>query len=169
MDKGLTVPKWVLIIWPKMPKNLSAQFVCPSPKVWDFNEKRLHWPSVVCATAHRWTPRESFFFENPKLLGLGREIGPKNVGAFWVFFGQTTVPILALWVPCPWFWVFGCFFLQKKTLDFRPKTYNSQITTVIGHNELGRYPSHVRCWWPDQYLELINSISNTFRREDRPN
>ena len=34
MDKGLTVPKWVLIVWPKipqMPKNLSAQFVCPSP------------------------------------------------------------------------------------------------------------------------------------------
>jgi hypothetical protein len=45
MDKGLTVPKWVLIVWPKipqMPQNLSAQFVCPSP-----NEKRLHWASVV--------------------------------------------------------------------------------------------------------------------------
>ena len=28
MDKGLTVPKWVLIVWPKMPimpQNLSAQ------------------------------------------------------------------------------------------------------------------------------------------------
>ena len=50
MDKGLTVPKWVLIVWPKipqMPQNLSAQFVYPSPKVLDFNEKRLHWVSVV--------------------------------------------------------------------------------------------------------------------------
>ena len=50
MDKGLTVPKWVLIVWPKipqMPQNLSAQFVCPSPKVLDFNEKMLHWASVV--------------------------------------------------------------------------------------------------------------------------
>ena len=50
MDKGLTVPKWVLIVWPKipqMPQNLSAQFVCPSTKVLDFNEKRLHWVSVV--------------------------------------------------------------------------------------------------------------------------
>ena len=50
MDKGLTVPKWVLINWPKipqMPQNLFAQIVCPSPKVWDFNEKRLHWASVV--------------------------------------------------------------------------------------------------------------------------
>ena len=43
MDKGLTVPKWVLIVRPKipqMPQNLSAQFVCPSPKVLDFNEKK---------------------------------------------------------------------------------------------------------------------------------
>ena len=50
MDKGLTVPKWVLIIWlkiPKMPRNLSAQFVCPRPKVLDFNEKKLHCASVV--------------------------------------------------------------------------------------------------------------------------
>ena len=45
-----TVPKWMLIVWPKMPqmpKNLSAQFVCPSPKVLNVNEKRLHWASVV--------------------------------------------------------------------------------------------------------------------------
>ena len=51
MDKGCTVPKWVLIVWPKipqMPQNLFAQFVCPSPKVLDFIEKRLHWASVVC-------------------------------------------------------------------------------------------------------------------------
>ena len=50
MDKGHTVTKWVLISWPKipqMPQNLSAQIVFPSPKVWDFDEKRLHWASVV--------------------------------------------------------------------------------------------------------------------------
>ena len=50
MDKGLTVAKWMLIIWPKipqMPQNLSAQLVCPSPKVLDFNKKRLHWVSIV--------------------------------------------------------------------------------------------------------------------------
>jgi hypothetical protein len=42
MDKGITVPKWVLIVQPKVPQmnqNLSAQFVCPSPKVWDFDRK----------------------------------------------------------------------------------------------------------------------------------
>ena len=32
-----------------MPQNLSAQFVCPSQKGWDFNEKRVHWASLVCA------------------------------------------------------------------------------------------------------------------------
>ena len=34
--------KWVLINRPKisqMPQNLSAQFVCPNSKVWDFDEK----------------------------------------------------------------------------------------------------------------------------------
>ena len=46
MDKGLTVSKWVLINCSKMPQNLSAQIVCPSPKVWDFDEKRLHWVSI---------------------------------------------------------------------------------------------------------------------------
>ena len=42
MDKGPTVPTWVLIVWPKIPQmlqNVSAKFVCPSPKVWDFDEK----------------------------------------------------------------------------------------------------------------------------------
>ena len=50
MDKGLIVPKWVLIVQPKipqMPQNLSAKFVCPSPKILDFNEKWLHWASIV--------------------------------------------------------------------------------------------------------------------------
>ena len=31
---------------PNAPK-LSVQIVCTSPKVWDFDEKRLHWASVV--------------------------------------------------------------------------------------------------------------------------
>jgi hypothetical protein len=47
MDKGLTVPKWVLIVWPKIPQtihNLSAQIVCPSPKVLDFDEKGFIGP-----------------------------------------------------------------------------------------------------------------------------
>jgi hypothetical protein len=44
MDKGLTEPKWMLINQPKIPQmlqNLSAQIVCPSPKVWDFDENKI--------------------------------------------------------------------------------------------------------------------------------
>ena len=32
-------------------KKISAQIVCPSSEVWDFDEKRLHWASIVCALA----------------------------------------------------------------------------------------------------------------------
>ena len=42
MDKGLTVPKLVLINRPKipqMPQNCSAEFVSPSQKVWVFRKK----------------------------------------------------------------------------------------------------------------------------------
>ena len=35
---------------PQMPKNISAQIVCPVPKVWNFDEKRLHWASVICGS-----------------------------------------------------------------------------------------------------------------------
>ena len=55
MDKGLTVPEWVLINQPKIPQmtqNLSAQIVCPSPKVCDFNEKKHHWSSVIRVPNH---------------------------------------------------------------------------------------------------------------------
>jgi hypothetical protein len=44
MDKGLTVPKWAPIL---AENTLNAQIACPSPKVWDFDEKRLHWASVI--------------------------------------------------------------------------------------------------------------------------
>jgi hypothetical protein len=52
MDKGLTVPKWVLINLakiPQMPQNLSAQIGVAQAQ--DFNEKRLHWASVVRESA----------------------------------------------------------------------------------------------------------------------
>ena len=45
MEKGITVPKCVLIVEPKIPQilqNVFARFVCPGPKVLDFNEKMLH-------------------------------------------------------------------------------------------------------------------------------
>ena len=45
MDKGFTVPKWVLINWPKitqMRQKFSAQFACPSTKIWDFRKKDFY-------------------------------------------------------------------------------------------------------------------------------
>jgi hypothetical protein len=54
MEKGLTGPKWAQknrLKIPQMTENLSAQFVCPSRKVRDFDEKRLHRASVVGALA----------------------------------------------------------------------------------------------------------------------
>jgi hypothetical protein len=43
MDKKFTVPKWVLMNrpeMPQMPQNLCNQIVSPSPKIWDFDEKK---------------------------------------------------------------------------------------------------------------------------------
>ena len=58
INKGLTETKWALINWPKifqMPKDLSAQIVCPSPKVWDFYEKGSIEASVVRGPGHKPT------------------------------------------------------------------------------------------------------------------
>ena len=48
MDKGPTVPKWVLIVWPKVPQM--CRIYLPNLSSQSQNEKRLHWASVVC----RW-------------------------------------------------------------------------------------------------------------------
>ena len=45
MNKGLTVLKWVLFVFQLVQKK--PKFIYPSQIVWDFNEKRLHWASVV--------------------------------------------------------------------------------------------------------------------------
>ena len=65
MDKELTVPKWVLINWLKIPQCpeihlpvLSAQL---NQKVWDFGEKRLHWAYVEgCANKD-----SGLFYQSP--------------------------------------------------------------------------------------------------------
>ena len=48
-----TSAKMMLIVWPKipqMPQKCSAQFVYPSPKVWDIIEKWLYRASLVCGS-----------------------------------------------------------------------------------------------------------------------
>ena len=67
MDKGLTVPKLgadSLAENTQIPENLSAQFVCPSPKVLDFNEKRLHLASVVRAPMHAFIDQKASFLRD---------------------------------------------------------------------------------------------------------
>ena len=62
MDKGLTVPKWVLMNCskiPQMPQNLSTQIVCSNPQVWDFDEKMLYWASIVRGQDHNKVRNEN--------------------------------------------------------------------------------------------------------------
>ena len=39
-------------------------------------------------------PMKPFFYQNPKLLGFGKQIGQINSGAFGVFFAELSAPIL---------------------------------------------------------------------------
>ena len=66
----------MLIDWPKIPQvpqNLSVQFVCTSPKVLDFNEKRLHWASVVRAQMHPGQALKKLFLFSPSKIELSGE------------------------------------------------------------------------------------------------
>ena len=48
----------------KSAKNTSnaPKFICPSPKDWDFDEKRLQWASIVRGFGQRCT-------EGPRIVG----------------------------------------------------------------------------------------------------
>ena len=52
MDKGLKMGAEKLAENTRNAPKLFAQIVCPSPKVWDFDEKSLHWASVVRGQNH---------------------------------------------------------------------------------------------------------------------
>ena len=56
----LSLAKMVVIVWPKMPHNLSAQFVCPSPKK---ASSGVRSPCLQGTSQHRdVSPFFSFFF-----------------------------------------------------------------------------------------------------------
>ena len=76
------------------------------------------------------TQRE-LFFENSKRLGFGRQIGPKILGAFWVFSAKLSAPILVQYSPC--FLIFNHYFYKK--LSFYIQTPN--IYLELGPKELG--------------------------------
>ena len=46
----------------------APQFICSSPKVLDFNEKRIHWTSVVHGLDHREYQKVCFGFLNYRLV-----------------------------------------------------------------------------------------------------
>ena len=58
-------------------------------------------------------PNEAFFYWNPELLSLGRQIGQINYGAF---LAKLSAPILVQWVPCPSFSLFKDYFYKKLSL-----------------------------------------------------
>ena len=68
---------------------------------------------------------ERALFKNPKLLGLGRQIGHNFFWGIWGIFGQTISTTLALWVKGPWENVLGCFSYKK--LWFSGLKHNYQI------------------------------------------
>ena len=67
------------------------------------DERTVAWPRTTDA---QW----SLFYWNPELLGLGRQIGQINSGAFGVFSAELSAPILVQWVPIP------CFPLSSKVV-----------------------------------------------------
>ena len=81
MDKGLTVPKWVLTVWlniHQIPQNVLAQNVCPRQKVSDFCKKKNSlWVFVVHAftKAKKKTFSEINHFELVKKSTVGRKKG----------------------------------------------------------------------------------------------
>ena len=76
------------------------------------------------------TPNEAFFHQNPKLLGLGRQFGQINFGAFGVFSTDLSAPILVLWVHCPCFPLINLYLIYtKKTKPLYP---NPQYLFGIG-------------------------------------
>ena len=71
MDKGLTVPKWVLIIWPKIGQN-----VCPSPKISDFWKKALSGCLCPCSKVSKKTLNSNFRYHQWHLWLLGLSLLP---------------------------------------------------------------------------------------------
>ena len=67
------------------------------------------WPASISqsrTTDAQWC----LFSTTSQTFGPIGQIGRINFG---VFSAKLSAPILALWVPCPWFPSFNCFFYKK--------------------------------------------------------
>jgi hypothetical protein len=76
------------------------------------------------------TKRE-FFFENSKILGLGRQIGPKFFG---VFSADLAAIILELWVPFPCCPLINYYFYKKPSIYIQIPTIYLDILVEFGKN-----------------------------------
>ena len=106
-------------------KNLEIE----SYIIWYFGNCSLEcyvmWWLQICKNTDYKRPMKPFFQRNSKLLGLGRQVGQINFGAFGIFSVDLSAPILIQWVPCP------CFLLINHYLYKKLSLY-SQIPILFG-------------------------------------
>ena len=88
---------------------------------------------VDTATDYLWTANEVCFHRNSKLLGLSRQFGHMNFGAFGVLSANFSAPILVQWVPCPCFPSIGIYNLLHFPLynHYFNKKHNTSIVLYI--------------------------------------
>ena len=148
-DKEIRVPKWVLINRPKipqMPQNLSAQIVCPSPKVWDFDEKRLHWMGVrspciqsfLQACVKRWTKMLLYIKNFPlfnKLFRTFKAIRPQGHKGSFNNYVEIDLPLFDHPLPTS-MWTFFTLIVDQNGpfMDHLSSKYTTHLV-------------HVRSYW----------------------
>ena len=101
--------------------SLIKLFPPPSSK-----KKQRQWHQLFSVSSLHGlrTPNEALFHRNPKLLGLVRQCGQINFGAFGLFSADLSATILVLWVPCPCFPLINHYFYKKLSLYTRiPNIY----------------------------------------------
>ena len=110
--------------------------------------------------------QKDIFFENPKLLGFGRQIWQKIFGAFGGFQADLSVPSLVLWVPCSCFSLINHHFY--KTLSpyiLIPKIYlgvwtgkNEKFSHRVSVVRASEYQSYIGKVCPEKKQTGLNVI-----------
>ena len=105
-------------------KTYLPKIVCPSPRVWDFDEKRLHWASVVRAALHAKILHNSQVFLN-KAKNWGCHAENTQLGAKKILCLLFDEKLSSLLLHTSWIIIDAKLFqlkwssLQACTLEFR--------------------------------------------------
>ena len=76
------------------PASISTTSTTTYGQIFPFFIAKRVWQLTTDEMIHGLrTPNEAFFHQNPKLLGLGRQFGQINFGAFGVFSADLSAPI----------------------------------------------------------------------------